>query len=396
MNYLDYTQGSLKRFRSDVPKLSELGELMAQSLLAGGALFTPAIGTYWPSEFGGRAGGVMGLKPSNYLAQSENDVAYTTLPDKRRWKPAEDANWRKLIESKAKIFIIGRPEDVEGVEKVDRFAGFTGGAGAEEGLAAKDDIQPLAPLRPFEQLVRGWVTAGEMIAACTRAGGRMPIIWMSVWLEGAFVRNATFFKHDNLREPWYAPLFHEKIYIPPIERGHVADIFLTELERIHAALVRQSNTLATAGQWMSEAVRRQKQISTVLVGHSYPQILELRDGANYPLAWLPSISDLTHAHPTTLGEGDVALHLGYAPVNVDDVQHILDRGVRFIYTSPYGRPATLKNHPNLLWLDLPWRPADATVDVPGYSVRILPMSSSAHTLAYFAMVCELAERMGWK
>jgi hypothetical protein len=240
------------------------------------------------------------------------------------------------------------------------------------------------------------VTAGEMIAACTRAGGKMPIIWMSVWLEGAFVRNATFFKHDNLREPWFTPLFHEKIYIPSIERGHVADQFLGELERIHALLVRQGEALSTAGQWMSEAVRSQKQISTVLVGHSYPQILELREGGQYPLAWLPSISDLTHAHPEALGEGDVALHLGYAPVNVADVQRILDRGVRFIYTSPYGKPATLKPHRNLLWLDLPWRPADATVDVPGYSVRILPMSSSVHTLAYFAMVCELAERMGWQ
>ena len=395
MNYLELTQGRLQQFRADVPKLIELGEKMARPLLAGGGLFTPSIGTYWPSEFGGRAGGLMGLKPSHYVAQNENDVAFTTLPDKRRWKASEDANWRKLIESKAQIFVIGSPGDVAGVEKVERFAGFTGGAGAEEGLGAKDDLQPLAPLRPFEQLVRGWVTAGEMIAAMTR-GGRMPIIWMSVWLEGAFGRNASFLKHDNLREPWYAPLFHEKIYIPPIEPGHVADAFLTELERIHATLARQSDKLATAGQWMSDAVRERKQISTVLVGHSYPQILELKDTSPYPLAWLPSISDLTHAHPADLGHGDVALHLGYSPVDVGDVERILARGVRFIYTTPYGRPATLKDHKNLLWLDLPWRPADATVDVPGYSVRILPMSSSAHTLAYFQMICELATRMGWQ
>jgi hypothetical protein len=83
-------------------------------------------------------------------------------------------------------------------------------------------------------------------------------------------------------------------------------------------------------------------------------------------------------------------------VDVGDVRGILDRGVRFIYSSPYGRPATLGDHENLLWVDLPWRPADATVDVPGYSVRILPMSSSAHTMAYFAIICEMAERLGWR
>ena len=82
--------------------------------------------------------------------------------------------------------------------------------------------------------------------------------------------------------------------------------------------------------------------------------------------------------------------------DVADVLRILDRGVRFIYTSPYGRPQGLKDHPNLIWLDLPWRPGDATVDIPGYSVRALPMSSSAHTMVYFAIICELAERMGWK
>ena len=47
---------------------------LVRPLLAGGNLFTPDLGTYWPSEFGGRAGGLMGLKPSNYVATSANDV----------------------------------------------------------------------------------------------------------------------------------------------------------------------------------------------------------------------------------------------------------------------------------------------------------------------------------
>jgi hypothetical protein len=393
--YLNLTRQRIAQIRADVPKLIELGERMSQPLLAGGGLFTPTIGTYWPSEFGGRAGGMMGLLPSHHVATSKHDVAFTTLPDPRRNNLKDDARWKTLIDSPAQIFVIGRPQDLHGAAPESRIAGFTGGAGADEGLYAKDDLKPIAQLRPFEQLVRGWLVAGEMIAACTRAG-RMPIIWMSVWLEGALPRNASFFKHDNLREPWHAPLFHDKIYIPPIAPGYTSAAFLDVLEHIHAGLVAQSAKLATAGAWMTDALRGGKKVSTVLVGHSYPEILEISDSPKYPLAWLPSISDLTRAHPNELGKGDVALHLGYAPVDVGDVQRILDRGVRFIYTSPYGRPAGLKDHDNLLWLDLPWRPADATVDIPGYSVRILPMSSSAHTLAYFAMLCELSEQMGWK
>jgi hypothetical protein len=161
-------------------------------------------------------------------------------------------------------------------------------------------------------------------------------------------------------------------------------------------VARQADKLAVAGAWMADAIRAGMRVSTVLVGHSYPEILELDDARRYPLAWLPSVSDLRVAHPRDLGPGDVALHLGYAPVDVGDVEKILGRGVRFIYTSPYGRPATLRDHENLIWLDLPWRPGDATVDVPGYSVRILPMSSCAHTMVYFSLICELAQRMGWK
>ena len=395
--YLDLIAGRIERIRRDVPHLTALGEKMARSLVvAGGNLFTPDLGTYWPSEFGGRAGGLMGLKPSNYVATSAHDIAFTTLPDARTWKPGDDPRWRRLADSPAQIVVIGPESDLPHVaaELAPRVS-FTGGATPDEGLCASGKFKPFAPLRPFEQLVRAWLTTGEMIAACTRLG-RMPLIWMSVWLEGALPRNASFFEHDNLREPWHAPAFHEKIYIPPLAPGYTSNEFLRVLESIHGALSRQAAALATGGRWMSEAIRAGKKISTVLVGHSYPQILEVKELSEYPLAWLPSISDLTKAHPRELGAGDVALHLGYSPVNVADVQSILDRGVRFIYTSPYGRPPELKDHPNLLWLDLPWRPADATVDVPGYSVRILPMSSSAHTMAYFAMLCQLAERMGWK
>ena len=395
MHYLELIRTRIERVKHDLPKLVALGESIARPLLEGGNLFAPQIGTYWPSEFGGRAGGLMGLAASDCVAQSEKDVAFTTLPDARRWKPDDDPRWRKLIESPATIFINGRPEDLAGACPLDRIAGFTGGAGAEEGLCARADLKPLAPVRPFEQLLRGWLTTGEMIAACTRAG-RMPIIWMSVWLEGALVRNASFVRHDNLREPWSAPLFHDSIYVPPIAPGAVAKGFLAELEAIYILLIAQRDRIAQAAQWMSEALAARKRVSTNLVGHSYPEILEIAKPNDYPLAWRHTRSDLREAHHPDLAAGEVALHLGYSPVDVEDVQRILDRGVRFIYTSPYGRPEGLQDHPNLLWLDLPWRPGDATVDVPGYSVRILPMSSSAHTMLYFALLCEVAERMRWR
>src|SRR5213080_182380 len=134
MKYLALIEQRIAAIREDLPRLAALGEKMARPLLEGGSIFTPRIGTFWPSEFGSRAGGLMGLRPHDYVAQSENDVAYTTLADPRRWKPREDEKFQKLLASKAQIFIIGREQDLNGAAPASRFAGFTGGAGADEGL----------------------------------------------------------------------------------------------------------------------------------------------------------------------------------------------------------------------------------------------------------------------
>jgi hypothetical protein len=393
LQYLDLVGTKIAAIEKQVPMLAGIGEKMASSLLAGGALFTPPVARFWPSEFGGRAGGLMGLRPSDYVPESRKDVAYFALP--RKWDDRSKEQLKKVAKSKAQLFAIGRPEDVDGLVPASRFAAFTGGAAPDEGLFGLDEFRPLSPVRKFEQFVRGWLTTGEMIAACTRAG-KMPIIWMSVWLEGAFARNATFFKHDNLREPWFTSLFHDAWYVPPLEVGYTSGEFLSLLKKIHGGLIAQSRQLAQAGAWLAEAKKANKRIWTVAVGHSYPEILELAEPKRYPIEWGHSYSDLRKALPADLKKGDTVLHMGYAPVHVSDIKGILARGIRLIHSSPYGRPAELKNHENFIWLDLPWRPADATVDIPGYGVRILPMSSSAHTMAYFAILAEMAVKLGWK
>jgi hypothetical protein len=366
----------IEKIRQDVPRLVEMGGRMAEHLLAGGEIFVPPVARWWVSEFSARAGGLMGITWGDHAGPfepgSKHDVAYVALPAK--WTDPAREQWQKLIASPASIFAIGEPSQVAEKDRVEAFTGLSSGWDHIDGV------------RQFAQLVRGWLAAGEMIAACTRAG-KMPIIWMSVWLEGALVRNAAFYKHDNLREPWKVPLFHDRMYVPPLAERYVADAFLAELSRIHAVLVAQNEKLARAGGWIAEAKKKERRVSMVAVGHSYPEILE-SDPCQWPVNWSKPVSHVRRAHPADLCAGDVAVHLGYSPVDSRDVRELLDRGVRFVYSSPYGRPAALADHENLIWLDLPWRPGDATVDVPGYSVRILPMSSSAHTMAYFALMAQ--------
>ncbi|HEY8665412.1 MAG TPA: hypothetical protein VIL86_02045, partial [Tepidisphaeraceae bacterium] len=323
-----------------------------------------------------------------------NDVAYFTVPDPREWDAADDKLLQELRDKPGNLFVNGRAEDLAAVDG-SRFAGFTGGPGAEEGMYGHGAVRPLASLREFDQFVRGWITAGEMVAACTRAE-RMPILWMSVWLEGAWTRNAFFMPDSNRREPWKPELFHDDArYIPPLAPGYAAGAFLEELGRIYEVLRGQQAKLSRAGEWLAAARKNGKRIWTVAVGHAYPQILGVKENTKYPIEWGGSVSDLSRSLPADLGAGDVAIHFGYSPVIHEDLKAIAARGIKMIYHTPYGRRG-LEESEQLLWLDLPWRPTDATVDIPGYSVRMLPMSSSAHTMAYFALVAELAERMGWE
>ncbi|MGD0088408.1 MAG: hypothetical protein ABSE73_00645 [Planctomycetota bacterium] len=394
MTYLGALRQRIAAIKKDTPHLTDLGEKMAEPLLAGGSLFPAPVASFWPSEFSGRAGGLMGLKWPGYEAQSPKDVAFFALPSARGWDPRKDKTLRKLLKSQARLFVIGREEELAPLGDAKRFAGFTGGVARDEGFYATGIFKPLAPLRPFETFLRGWIATGEMICACIRAG-KMPAIWMSVWLEGAMVRNASFVAHNNTLEPWSVPFFHADRYIPPLPPGYAAEQFLAEIEGILTVLEKQQARLIQAGKWLAEAKKNGKRLWAILVGHSYPEILERPKDSKYPLDWGWSVSDLTKAVPPDYGAGDVVVHLGYSPVNVAHVKGIVERGIRFIYTTPYGRPAALQDHPNLIWLDLPWRPTDQSIDIPGYAVRMLPMSSSAETAAYFAMLCEMAERMAW-
>lgn len=397
LKYLSLVAERIEAIRADVPKLVKMGERMAGLLLAGGDIFTPDVAKFWPSEFGSRAGGMMGIRSADRIdPKKKNNVAYFALPASKEWEPKNDEKLKSLIESNANLFVVGRYEDLKGVVPKSRFAGFTGGADPGAGLYGTENHRPLASLREFDQFVRGWITAGEMIAACTRAG-KMPVMWMSVWLEGAMPRNAHFFKHDNLREPWDTDLFHERYYVPPLKPGYVGGEFLGELTKIHTRLVEQHRALATAGHWLASATKAGKRVWTVAVGHSYPELLELKkDPYTYPMNWGPSFSDLTKAVPADYKDGDVALHFGYAPVDNDNVRKLLSRGLRLIHTSPYGNHVDPVKDKDFLYFDLPWRPGDATVDVPGYSVRLLPMSSSAQSMALFAIMSEYADRMGWE
>jgi len=398
--YLKLVRKHIADIRKDMPQLIAMGEKMAGYLLKGGNLFPAKVNPFWVPEFSSRAGGLMNLTGS---ADNAKDVAYFALLDPRKGDAAKNEELQKLLKGKAHLFVNGRREDLGSLADHPRIEACTGGADPAEGFYGYDAFKPLVHARGFNQFVRGWIAAGEMVAACIRAE-KMPVLWMSVWLEGSLARNAAFSfdEQSNYGEPheygWSSPLplFHRDRFIPPLAPGYVGEEFLKMATLFADTLEKQSAILQQAGQWMAEAFKAKKRIWAVATGHSHPQIFELPEKHNYPIEWGAPISSIARAIPADLKKGDVALHMGYGPVHLQNLEALLKRGVNYIHTTPYGRRAGMPDKPNFLWFDLPWRPADAWVDIPGYSVRLLPSSSTAHTMGYNAILAEMAEALGWK
>jgi len=401
--YLGQIARRMRAIKRDLPRLTAMGERMAQPLLKGGNMNLHRMGRFWGSEFGHRAGGLMGMRYLDATLRNvrQNSVVYFELPRPHQRTKDDQDMLRTLVESSAQLFVVGCPEDADGVAPIDRFSGFTGGQVTVRGQYRLPGFDPLVSTDLFERVARGWVVAGEMIAACTRAG-RMPIVYMSNWLEGSIERNRQFMHGDRTRGGALSHTFHGEwgqegttIYVPPIAAGHMGLEFLRGLERIRSSLAGQAPVLARAGRMLAEAKREGHQISASAAGHCFPHALGIPKESDYPVHWGAPESHLPTSIPRSWGKGDASIHLGYGPTHAHEVKDVLRRGIRLIQTSPYGRPADLPDRKGHVWFDLPWRPGDAEVYVPGYSVRILPASSSAHTMAYFSLLSELAQQMGW-
>src|SRR5437764_1300016 len=83
VEYLSLVGKRIEQIHHDVPQLTAMGSKMAELLLAGGELYAPDVAKFWPSEFGGRAGGFMGIRNGAKVHESERNVAYFALPHPR-------------------------------------------------------------------------------------------------------------------------------------------------------------------------------------------------------------------------------------------------------------------------------------------------------------------------
>jgi hypothetical protein len=392
IRYLDGVIAEVASVKRDLPRLTRQAQQAADRLLAGGEFYAPPIAPWWASEVTGRAGGPMRVIGDMSRA-TERDVALFALPDPARMTADKTQLLRRAVDIHAALFILGSRSSLDALKakgidlsNCNPAPDFLGGPDLNAGLYPRQGLPPLAPYAPVIDLVNGWSFVGEVVGACTRQG-RMPTIWQSIAVPGSRERNAAI-RNRSGPQTGQCPFFHAEYKVAPLAPGAAGASYIETVTRHLRALKGQPDPFARAARWMLDARTAGHRVLAVAQGHSPALIVGLNNESRLPIEMHEGdfvTGVVPHARP-----GDTVIAFNYMRLPVDKVREVLARPCKVIIACPYGLPSELNGQPNLIWLDLGWKVGDAAVEVPGYDVKMLPVSAVVQMSALYALIAEMA------
>lgn len=225
-----------------------------------------------------------------------------------------------------------------------------------------------------------WAFTGELVAALTRLG-RMPPMYQSVLVPGGRDRNA-----PHLQRQW------EPDPVPPVRRGVLGRMYLARVANALRTLIAcEGRNLTRAGALAAETLKRGATVWCEPVGHMPP---EVAGGTGDP-GLFKQLRLGTHPEklPAMVKPGDLLLYVGYYEPFGPWVATAHDAGVAVV-TAVSGTPEMAASATGAeIAIDPQWAFGDATVDVPGYDIAILPPSGVIQTAVYWMLAAETAARL---
>lgn len=349
--YAERVLARVDRLENALPGLTQAGEVAAGRLLAGGRLWLAGDRSF-VLEALGRAGGLMMAKA---LAKPEdlkaNDVLLIGSP--RAFTPDQQALCRTAEEA--------------GVCVVQLVPGD---------LPELRDAAAAKPLSTGMPAMIGalWAFTGELVAACTRQG-KTPALYQSVLVPGGRDRNA-----PRLKDPWEAQT------VPPVAAGVLAGAYLDAAQ----TALRQFDQTQRAGLRQAATLARQAQRDGhtawfACLGHLPPELPKQPDDPG-------RLKFLNMNTPDKLVEqvktGDVILYIGYYEPYGPWVETAHQAGAKIV-TIVSGTPDRRAEDMGAdLCLNGCWPFGDGVVTIPGYDIKVLPLSGFMQVCQYF-MALEL-------
>ncbi|NCO36801.1 MAG: hypothetical protein AUJ92_08320 [Armatimonadetes bacterium CG2_30_59_28] len=378
--YCDRVLRVIRQTRQQIPDMTIAAEVAGARLIAGGELYAAGSDRGFNLEALNRAGGMMATKLMGKVEDVKpGDVALLSFTSQNADKDRDLA--AALKEHGALVIGFGSPSHVgDGLALPFLF----------DNLAPKDDCilafpsrpQKLGPTSAVGNAINLWVFTAELVAACTRQG-KMPTLWQSVMVEGARDRNALY-RGKN---------FHDGLKVEPVPSGQLARQYLDELARIVRQIrEREIPSVRRAAMKIAETIRSGSQAYLYIIGHMPPDEVGGFGDAGF-FQGLPHGKRLQEMEQA-VGRNDLIVGLVYTGVWPEILDFANQTGARVVWIlAPTEDSAKALERGDII-IDQHWILGDAVVEVPGYDVKILPPSAVAQLTIYWALVGDIAQRLG--
>ena len=293
---------------------------------------------------------------------------------------------KKLKASGALIIVFGSKSS-----KAAAVADFLIDNGLEAGTVPAMTVaegKTIGPVAPMANVINLWTFSSELIGAMNRLG-KMPTLWQSMFMPGAAPRNMRIAEME----------FDTAVKVQAVEPGALGRQFIAaaraDLDSIKA---RELDKFDQAGKLCAETLNAKRKVVTTLIGHfmvdqtrmpGYPALFTVKANL-YGKDYLQG----------SMAKDDVYLHVGYSYAPVDELTVARESGAKTIAVfTPgpnkvgEGTPITPDMSMVDIYIDPFWKHGDSVVEVPGYDVKVMPVSGVVMVTCYWMILGETVKNM---
>lgn len=333
-----------------------------------------------------RAGGFRHIQPVPIEGTiTKNDVVLAGTLELNT--DAQAADLERLKATGALVIVFGAKDS-----RAAALADYVIDNGLEKGLVPVMEVgggQTIGPVAPMANVINMWVFSAEMTGAMNRLG-KMPTLWQSMFVPGAAKRNLRIADIE----------FDPGVTVTNVEPGTLGRQFIaavrTDLDTIKNSEI---DSFVTAGKLCSESLKSGNKVVATLIGHF---MLDQTRMPGYPDLFTVKANEFGGDYLAgTMSKGDVYLHVGYSYTPVDELKTARKSEARTIgiftpgpTTVGEGDPVAPDMSQLDLYIDPQWKHGDSVVSVPGYDVKVMPVSGVVMVTCYWMILGETVKDMG--
>jgi uncharacterized phosphosugar-binding protein len=155
---------------------------------------------------------------------------------------------------------------------------------------------------------------------------------------------------------------------------------------------------ARAGKMCADAKKSGKKVVVTLIGHFMVDQTRMQ---GYPDIFMVKANEYGREYlQGTMEKGDVYLHVGYSYTPVDELTVARESGAKTIAVftpgpTKVGEGTPVAPDPGMIdvYIDPYWKHGDSVVEVPGYDVKVMPVSGVVMVTSYWMILGETLKNM---